>query len=57
MRSTIAMAVRHRSNSSFCCALKASSDLAGLQIMLDGINTPLLLGGSAVGLSATDAKG
>ena len=37
MRSTIAIAVRHRSNSSFCCALKASSDLAKLQIMLDGI--------------------
>jgi hypothetical protein len=37
MRSTIAIAVRHRSNSSFCCALKASSGLAGLRIILDGI--------------------
>jgi len=37
MRSTIAIAVRHRSNSCFCCALKSSSGFAGLRIILDGI--------------------
>jgi hypothetical protein len=41
MRSTIAIAVRHRSNSSFCCALKSSPGFAGLRIILDGI-TPTL---------------
>jgi hypothetical protein len=56
MRSTIAIAVRHRSNSSFCCALKASSGLAGLGIYWMASRTPLpVSAGARSRLSATDA--
>ena len=41
---TILRCTHSRSNSSFCCALKVSSGLAGLRIT----RTPLLFGGSAV---------
>ena len=58
MHSTIAIAVRHRSNCSFCCALKASPGLAGLQIILDGITHPSACSaGARSRLSATDAMG
>jgi hypothetical protein len=40
MRSTIAIAVRNRFNSSFCRALKSSPGLTGLRTMLDGISNP-----------------
>lgn len=40
MRWTSATAARHRSNSSFCGALKLSSSLGELQILLGGIRKP-----------------
>src|SRR6478735_1644241 len=38
MRWTILIAVRHRSNSSSCFALKSSSGPVGLRIKVDGMN-------------------
>jgi hypothetical protein len=48
MRSTIAVAVRHRSNSSFCCAF---SGLARLRLILDCI-TRLFIASIKLAISA-----
>jgi hypothetical protein len=46
MHPTIAIAMRHLSNSSSCCVLRSLSDLEGLRTILDGIQKLPFTGGS-----------